>query len=132
MQYTSKQVQIKRPGEQIYRALSDFERFTPILGDKVEGWEATEDRCSFRAKGFTVTLGMEERRPNELVKIVGESPLAFTLWIQLKEVEAADTRLRLVVEVELNMMMKMLVGSKLQGALDQVVQQIADAFNTGM
>lgn len=137
MQYTSKQVQIRRPQGQLYQRLSNFEHFTPVLAGRVEGWTATREQCSFRAKGFTVTLRMVECREADLVKIVGQMPLAFTLWIQLKGVSegggdeaAADTRLRLVVELELNKVMKMMIGGKLQGALDQMAQQIADAFNT--
>lgn len=138
MKYTSKQVQIYRPEELIYRALSNFEHFTPILADKVEAWEATEERCSFRAKGFTVGLKMVEKEPNSLIKITGDeevgAPIPMTFWIQMKETETSDpeqpdTRLRIVLDVELNMMMKMMIGKKLQGAVDQIADQIAYAFN---
>ena len=42
---------------------------------------------------------------------------------------AADTRLRLVLRIDLNMMMKMMIGNKLQGALDQIAEGIARAMN---
>lgn len=60
-EYTSKQQQIFRPAEQIYAAISSFENLTPAVADKVEEWQATADTCSFKAKGFTVKLRMEER-----------------------------------------------------------------------
>ncbi len=36
--------------------------------------------------------------------------------------------MRLVLHIELNMMMKMMVGGKLQGAIDQIAEGIAQAM----
>ncbi len=131
-QYESKQHQILLPAEQIFFLISNFENLTPAVGDKVEEWSATADRCSFKAKGFTVKLAMEERVSPKYVKIVpdgdGGVPMDFAFWIQLHSVAPYDTRFRLVLQVELNMMMKMMIGSKLQDAIDQVAEQIATAF----
>ncbi len=131
-EYISKQQQVLRPAEQIYAVISRFDNLTPALADKVEEWQATEDSCSFKAKGFTVKLRMEERKPGKYVKVVGDDggvPMDFAFWIQLQEVSAADTRLRLVLRIDLNMMMKMMIGNKLQGALDQIAEGIARAMN---
>ena len=129
--YESKQVQIRRPAKMVYGMLSDFSNFTPILADRVEEWQATSDTCSFKAQGFTVALRIVEREADKLIKIVsdGGTPFAFTLWMQLHEVAPDDTRMRLVAEVDLNMMMRMMIGGKISGALDQLAQQIADSFN---
>lgn len=131
-EYISKQQQILRPAEQIYAAISRFDNLTSALADRVEEWQADEERCSFKAKGFTVKLRMEERVEAKHVKIVGDEggvPVDFAFWIQLHEVSAADTRLRIVLHAELNMMMKMMIGSKLQGAVDQIAEGIAKAMN---
>ncbi len=131
-EYISKQQQILRPAEQIYAAISRFDNLTPALADRMEEWQADEERCSFKAKGFTVKLRMEERVEAKHVKIVGDEggvPVDFAFWIQLHEVSAADTRLRIVLHAELNMMMKMMIGSKLQGAVDQIAEGIAKAMN---
>ena len=131
-EYISKQHQILRPAEQIYAVISRFDNLTPALADRVEEWQATEERCSFKAKGFTVKLRMEEREAPKHVKIVGDEggvPVDFAFWIQLHKVSDTDTRMRLVLHVELNMMMKMMLGSKLQGAIDQIAEGIANAMN---
>lgn len=130
--YVSKQHQILRPAEQIYAVISRFDNLTPALADRVEEWQADEEHCSFKAKGFTVRLRMEERVAPKHVKIVGDEggvPIDFAFWIQLHQVSEADTRLRLVLHAELNMMMRMMVGSKLQGAIDQIAEGIARALN---
>ena len=131
-EYISKQHQILRPAEQIYAMISRFDNLTPALADRVEEWQADEEHCSFKAKGFTVKLRMEERVAPKHVKIVGDEggiPVDFAFWIQLHKVSDTDTRLRLVLHTELNMMMKMMIGSKLQGAIDQIAEGIARAMN---
>ncbi len=132
-EYTSKQQQILLPAEQIYTLISRFDNLTPALADKVEEWQATEERCSFKAKGFTVKLRMEERIEPKHVKITGDEggvPIDFAFWIQLHKVSDCDTRIRLVLHAELNMMMRMMIGGKIQGALDQVVEGIATSLNS--
>lgn len=130
--YESKQQRILKPAAMVYSIASDFSNFTPILQDKVDDWQADADTCSFKAKGFPVRLRIVERIENELVKIEGEdgSPVDFTFWMQLKEVSECDTRMRIVLHARLNMMMKMMIGGKLQQAVDQIAEQIATAFNT--
>lgn len=141
MKYTSKQVRIARQDEAIFRVLSSFENFTPILADKVEGWEATDDTCKFRAKGFSIGLKMAEREPNKLIKVcaddaAGGVPIPFTFWAQMKDTTPGDsaaatphTHMRIVLDIELNPMMKMIVGNKMQEAVDSIADQIAHAFN---
>lgn len=132
MRYESKQQAINRGAEQIYGALSKFSNFTSILADKVDSWEADDDTCSFMAKGFRVSLAVIERHEFSFIKIgqgAGGAPFPFTFWIQLNEVGPYDTRLRIVADVELNMMMKMVIGGKLQDAVDGIAEQIAKAVN---
>ncbi len=130
-EYISKQHQILRPADQIFLMISRFDNLTPALHDKVEEWQADENTCSFKAKGFSVRLKMEEKVACKHVKVVGDGgiPMDFAFWIQLHTVSENDTRMRLVLHAELNMMMKMMIGSKLQGALDQIAEGMAKAFN---
>ncbi len=130
--YESKQHQILLPADKIYQVISNFENLTPAVADKVEEWSATPDSCSFKAKGFTVKLRFDERVAYKHVKVVPDEgsgvPVEFSFWIQLHSVSEMDTRFRLVLHIELNMMMKMMVGNKLQEALDQVAEGVANAF----
>jgi carbon monoxide dehydrogenase subunit G len=129
--YESKQHQIRKPAEMIYGVLADFNNFTPIVADKVEGWTVEGDSCSFKVKGIGMTLRMVEKVSPELIKIEASdaSPFGFTFWIQLKEAAPYDTRIRLVLHAEMNMMITMMVGSKLQPAIDSMAEQIATTFN---
>jgi carbon monoxide dehydrogenase subunit G len=131
--YESKQKQIRRDPETIYRVLSDFNNFTPMVSDKVEGWSVSEggDECSFRVKGITVGLRMVEKIPGQLIKLEASdaSPVGFTFWLQLKEAAPYDTRMRLVLHAEMNMMLKMMLAKKLQTGIDQMAETIAVSFN---
>ena len=135
-EYISKQQQLLLPANQIFALISSFNNLTPAVADKVEDWQAMDDRCSFKVKGFTVMLKMEERVEPLRVKIVADEgcalPADFAFWIQLQPVSEYDTRFRLVLHVELNMMMKMMIGGKIQKGLDQAVDGIAASFAQAM
>ena len=130
--YESKQAAVKCPAERIYIALSNFSNFTPILKDKVDNWQADENTCQFTFKGITVNLRIVDKEPYKVIKFSGDKnmPLDFTLWLQMKELAYDDTRIRIVVHTELNMFMKMMIGGKIQKAIDEMVEKIAYTFNS--
>jgi carbon monoxide dehydrogenase subunit G len=130
--YESKQQQIHLPAALIFPIISRLDFLTPAMKDKVEEWEATPDSCSFKAKGMKICLRIEERVENKHVKIVaaeGGIPIDFSFWIQLHQVDEHDTRVRMVLHAELNMMMRMMIGGKIQSGLDQAVEGLATALN---
>ncbi|MEG1553716.1 MAG: SRPBCC domain-containing protein [Rikenellaceae bacterium] len=130
-EYVSHQVAINKPDSLIYNTLSNFDNFTPILKDKVEGWMATEDTCSFSMKGLTLKLKMLEREPSKVIKISGDQmPFEFYFWIQLHSVSELDTRVRITVHAKLNAMLKLMIGSKLEKAVNEMADQIAKSFNS--
>ena len=59
--YESKQQQILKPAAFVFPLISRFDMLTPALRDRVEEWQADEDTCSFKVKGFTVRLRIAER-----------------------------------------------------------------------
>lgn len=131
--YESKIVSIRRMDEDVYKVLSNFKNFSPLAQKaKVENWQADDDWCRFDVKGLGTTgLRIIEKEPNKTIKITGDGgiPFEFFLWIQLKQVNPNDTRMKITLKAELNMMMSMMVGSKLQEGVDAMAEQIAKAFN---
>ena len=96
-EYISKQQQVLRPAEQIYAVISRFDNLTPAVQDKVEEWQADENSCSFKVKGFTVNLQIVAKEAPKYVKIQsgeGGVPIDFTFWIQLQPAGPYDTRMR--------------------------------------
>lgn len=132
-QVESKTVTIRRTDEEIFRTLSSFKNFTPFVeAANLQDWEADHDWCRFSVKGLGKTgLRITTREEFKTIKVIpdGGLPFDFNLWVQIKQVAPNDTRMRITLRVELNAMMKMLVGSKLQQGIDTVADQIAAAFN---
>jgi carbon monoxide dehydrogenase subunit G len=129
--YESHQVVIRKPESLIYTVLSDFKNFSPALEGKVEDWKVEGDSCSFKVKGITAGMKIVDRIPSNTIKIEGDqsSPMPFTFWIQLKQVSVDDTRMRLTLHAKLNMMMKMMLGKKLQEGINKMADSIAESFN---
>ena len=130
-EYTSNQEKVNKPDHIIYTALSDFNNFTPLLGDKVEGWCVDGETCSFKVKGFNIKLEIASKEQNKYIKLQGvDIPFEFSFWLQIKSLAIDDTRIRIVVHAKLNAMMKVMLGKKLQKGIDDMVQQIATSFNS--
>lgn len=130
MRYESKPQIVARCAEQIFGVASKFSNFTPMLADKVDSWQATNDTCSFKAQGFDLGLEIKERKEFELIKVSSTtSPMPFEFELHLKTLEPYSTQIEVSMVVELNAMLKMMVGGKLQGAVDKIAEQIANGLN---
>ena len=130
-EYTSNQEKVNKPDHIIYTALSDFNNFTPLLADKVEGWCVEGETCSFKVKGLSVKLQIAGKEQNKLIKLVGvDIPFEFSFWLQIKSIALDDSRIRIVVHAKLNAMMKVMLGKKLQKGINDMALQIASSFNS--
>lgn len=130
--YESKVVAINKRSEDIFKVLSDFRNFTPLAQDKLENWQAEENSCSFSYQGMgPFGIKLVEKEEFSTLKFTGDEriPLEFYLWIQLKEAAPYDTRLKITIKAELNMMMKMMLGKKIGEGVDALAEGIAKAFN---
>jgi len=135
-EFESKIVTIRRTPEDIFRVMADFRQFTPFIpADKLEGWEAEEDSCKFSVKGVGQTgLKILEKDPFNTVKITGDGklPFEFFLWVQIKEIGPYDTKMKLTLKADLNVMLKMMLQKQLAEGIDTMAEQIAAAFNRGV
>jgi carbon monoxide dehydrogenase subunit G len=135
-EFESKIVTIRRTPEDIFRVMADFRQFTPFIPtDKLEGWEAEEDSCKFIVKGVGQTgLKILEKDPFNTVKITGDGklPFEFFLWVQIKEIGPYDTKMKLTLKADLNVMLKMMLQKQLAEGIDTMAEQIAAAFNRGV
>ena len=118
----------------IYRMVSDFsfmESITPP-DDKVKIISCDTDSCRISVQGGG-EFGMKilERKENELVKIGNEegAPFTFSLWIQLKEADAYDTRLRITLHASMNSIMKMVAQKPLTSFVESLVDKLEQRFS---
>lgn len=135
--------------EQVYSKLSNLESFQPILDNaannplikqkmeeagqdpaKLEGIKdvkLTQDTITFPVPMLgTMTLEIIEREENKCIKFQAANvPLEGNLWIQILPVSAGGSKMKLTLKAELNMMMKMMIGSKLQKGIDKMAEMLA-------
>lgn len=128
--YESRIGKINHPAENIYRFITDFRNFKQFLpGDKITDWQAEEDSCSFKIEGLgKAGLKILETDPPKTIKITGEGmdKLDFYLWIQLKEMNPDDTRVKVTLKADLNPMLKMVAGKPIEQFLEMLVGRMED------
>lgn len=115
--------------EQIYRFITNFHNFKELLpADRVSGWEASEDKCSFNVDPLGRTgLLIVEKEPYKLVKMVSDpefSSYQFNIWIQLKKVAENDTRVKVTIEPLVNKMLLPMLKIPLQKLGDGIISKI--------
>lgn len=126
--FESKVGKLNASDERVYSFLSDFNNFKQFIpADKVNDFESSEDHCKFSVPGMgSVGLRIVEKEPFKALKVAGEGMAnqQFFLWIQLKQMEATDTRIKLTIKADLNPMIKMMASKPLQNFLDKLVETI--------
>ena len=130
--YESKIVSASCPAQQIYRVLSNLqnlERVRELIPqDKIQELEIAPDSVRMKVDGLgqKITISIVDRIENDTVKFgVDGVPLDANLWIQLKEVNPTDTRLKLTIKADIPMMFKFMIKNKLQQGLDQAADMLA-------
>jgi carbon monoxide dehydrogenase subunit G len=118
---------VNKPAEKIYKYISDFNNFQSLMPeDKVKDFESTEDTCSFTVEGVgQAGLKIIEKTPSSLIKISSDenTTFDFLLWIQIKELEPGDSRIKITTEVNLNPMMAAMAKKPLKNFVDTLIDQ---------
>lgn len=116
--------------EQVFRMLGDMnniQRIKSKIESKVQNLETTTDTCSFSVSPFgSASVRVASREPNNTIVYESEnSPMAFKLWAQIKEVSPTQSAIRLTLKVELNFMLKTMIGGMLEQGVDKVAEALA-------
>ena len=122
--------------EVVFGILSDLNNLkklqdNPALADKVKDLKFDTDSCSFSVDPVgKVGFKIIEREPFKTIKFESEnSPVKVNVWIQLKQVEENDTKLKLTLKADLPMMIKMMVDKKLKEGINMIADMIAQTLS---
>jgi hypothetical protein len=98
-----------------------------IQEDKLKNVEFDNDYCSFYVDTVgNINFQIVEREPNKTIKFTTtNSPVPLFMWIQLKQVEENDTRMKITVRADLNPFIKPMISKPLQDALDKISEVLA-------
>ena len=106
----------------------------PAQLEKLKEVELTSDRIAIPAPMVgSIALRIVEREENKCIKFETEqSPVEANLWIQVLPTSEVSTpaggpgtKMRLTLKADLNMMMKMMIGSKLSDGVDKFADMLA-------
>ncbi|MDL2266279.1 SRPBCC family protein [Parabacteroides sp. OttesenSCG-928-G21] len=117
--------------EVIFSMLSDLSNLERVKDripeDKLKNVEFDKDSCSFSVDPVgNINFQIVEREPNKTIKFTTtNSPVPLFMWIQLKQVEANDTRMKITVRADLNPFIKPMISKPLQDALDKIAEVLA-------
>jgi len=115
----------------VFEVLSDLNNLEKIRNqipqDKIKDFSFDRDSCTFNISPVgNVRFSIVEREPNKTIKFTADqSPVGVFLWIQLKEVNPQDTRMKLTVKADLNPFMKPMLSGPLQKGVDKVADVLA-------
>lgn len=125
-----KEVLLKQTPFLLFNAFTDLRNFAGSLPQELKAKvEATSDTIVAEVQGFRLGVRITERQPYSLIRLSeeGQSPFPFQVSFHFDPVGLDSTLFHMELRAELNVMMKMMLGSRLQEAVDRLTEQIERA-----
>jgi len=128
-----RQIKVSRPASELFAIFSDLTNFTRglpqeqlVKADVV----ATSESIRGKLQGMEIGIKIGERIPFTLVKYesFGPSPVPFRIFVRIEDSGALQSLFSLELEAELSGMFKMMLGGKLQEAVDQLTDRLEGAL----
>jgi uncharacterized membrane protein len=133
LKYESKIGQVNAKAADVFAVLTNLEnlqRFAEhIPQDKVKELEITRDTIRFKVDGLAqkISIGIVDQEENKMIKYGAENiPIPLNAWIQLKQMDEMDTRMRITIKTDMPAMFRMMLDKKLQTGLDQAVDMLCN------
>lgn len=127
-EYKSKTVVVPASSMTVFNRITDLQGiYSTIPEDKRKDVTIDGDTVNITYAGFTLGIRMAVKDPFNRVVLEGVgAPFEFSISILLSPTDdIMRTELAIVVEADLNFMMKAMLGPKIKEGLDQVVDAIA-------
>lgn len=123
--YTSKHGMISKSPEELYMLFCDMRPLCNMVPESYrKNMEADYDSLKISYQGINISVRISERRPYELIRLISvDSPIEFVAAIHFdRAIIPGKTDFCIHLDANLNFMMKTMIGSKIQEALDKVVE----------
>lgn len=126
----SKHAIVNRSCAELYMLFTDLRNFVQFLPeDKREGIRAEYDSVHANVQGFSIGVSVAARQPYSRIDLKDDGgPFPFSVSLHFDptpEADPARTDFHVELSAELNFMMKMLIGNKLQDALNKAVDALS-------
>ncbi|HKJ78609.1 MAG TPA: hypothetical protein VKA10_03695 [Prolixibacteraceae bacterium] len=139
--YISKVKYIEHNQQVVFNHLANFENLSQYLNSgiiekitkqvpqiNITDFESDRDSCQFKITGFGVArIEIVNRDPFQTIKVKssGGLPIDLTFWVQLLPVDSFNTKIRLTLHADMNPMIKMMAGDRLQEGVDQLAETLS-------
>ncbi len=126
------QIVLPKPVEEVYDFLADLNNHEKLMPPNVQDWQSSRDEASFSIPGIArLSLKAEDRAESQYIRIIPaqKAPFDVSLTWQTEAAGNGETHVRLTVEADLNMMMKMLASAPLQKLVDEQVNNLKTALS---
>jgi len=139
--YVSQVKTIPHNEQIVFNYLSNFENLSGYLNSgliekitqqvpqiKITDFQSDRDSCKFNITGIGIAeIRIINREPFKTIKVEssGVGPFNFMFWIQLLPVDSFTTKMKLTLHAELNMMIKMMAGSKLEEGINHLAETLS-------
>ncbi|MCI0522801.1 MAG: hypothetical protein L0Y37_04010 [Bacteroidales bacterium] len=128
--YTSRKGFVPCGDSDLYTFLTDMRNFRSVVPEGIiTDWQATEDTCSFRVENTgKVTVELNDAMPHTMVSYAAEMMLTgrVMVHVMIDYENGIRSGICLKAEVNMNPIVKMLVGDSAQKYLDAVVKVIEE------
>lgn len=127
--YSSKKAVVSKAPYELYMAFVDMRNFVQFLPeDKQADVTADYDTIHAMVQGFSIGVKVTDRVPYSKIEFADDgAPFQFRLTMHFDpSADPYKTDFQIDLDADLNFMMKTLLGSKIQGALDKVVDSLVD------
>ena len=126
-EFRSKKGVVSKAPYELYMAFVDMRNFIQFLPEeKKADVNADYDSIHAMVQGFNIGVRVKERVPYSRIEIQDDgAPFKFFLTLHFDAAsDPYKTDFQIVVDAELNFMMKALLGGKIKDALDKVVDSL--------
>ncbi|MCD4730672.1 MAG: hypothetical protein K8R74_08735 [Bacteroidales bacterium] len=129
--FKSDKITINKTSEDIFAFLSDFNNFEKLMPEQVTNWRSTNESCSFTIKGMA-DLAMKMGQRTEFSQITynseGDKPFSFDLDTHFNAVDTEQTETQIILNADLNPMLKMMAGRPLQNFVNLLVNKLKETI----
>ncbi|MEO8148049.1 MAG: SRPBCC family protein [Bacteroidia bacterium] len=126
----SETVQINTSAEQLFNFLSDFNNIQKLMPSSITDWESNVEGGSFTITGMAnIGLKIDEKIANTKVKMIRtKAPFDLNLICNIGEVNTTTSTLQILLEADLNMMMKMMAETPLRNFINILANNCQKIF----
>jgi len=125
--FKSPEVIVNKTAKDLFMQISDLNNLKDIMPSTIQNFESTESTCSLKMSGMPeINLEIETKIPFSKISLISkesQAPFSLDCFITDKENQC---QVRLEINAELNMMMRMMVEKPLTKFLDLLASKMRD------